>query len=161
VITDSSGVIKADSDYRPFGAELQIVNNDSNDYKFSGKKRDLESGLDFFGARYYSSGFGRFVTPDWSAGPATVPYAHIENPQTLNLYSYVDNNPVNGIDPDGHAAREYMIAPVQGSFGGGMSDGTGDVTDSGEDGAAIDAWNAYATAYNDAAHAYNAEMAAF
>jgi hypothetical protein len=43
------------------------------------------------------------VSPDWSAGPATVPYAHLDNPQTLNLYSYVDNNPVNGIDADGHA----------------------------------------------------------
>jgi RHS repeat-associated protein len=119
VITDSSGVIKAESDYRPFGAELQIVNNDPNDYKFTGKKRDVESGLDFFGARYYSSGFGRFVTPDWSAGPATVPYAHLENPQTLNLYSYIDNNPVNSIDPDGHAAREYMVYNA-GGFGPNM-----------------------------------------
>jgi len=43
VITDSSGNIKAESDYRAFGAELQFVNNDSNDYKFTGKKRDLET----------------------------------------------------------------------------------------------------------------------
>jgi len=52
VITDSAGVIKAESDYYPWGGELQFVNNDTNDYKFTGKKRDTETGLDYFGARY-------------------------------------------------------------------------------------------------------------
>jgi RHS repeat-associated protein len=66
VITDSAGVIKAESDYYPWGGELQFVNNDSNDYKFTGKKRDLETGLDYFGARYYSNGLGRFISADWS-----------------------------------------------------------------------------------------------
>jgi uncharacterized protein RhaS with RHS repeats len=50
VITDSAGAIKAESDYYPWGGELQFVNNDSNDYKFTGKKRDAETGLDYFGA---------------------------------------------------------------------------------------------------------------
>jgi RHS repeat-associated protein len=61
VITDSVGVIKAESDYYPWGGELQFVNNDSNDYKFTGKKRDVETGLDYFGARYYSNGLGRWA----------------------------------------------------------------------------------------------------
>jgi RHS repeat-associated protein len=69
VITDSAGVIKSESDYYPWGGELQLVNNDTNDYKFTVKKRATETGLDYFGARYYSNGMGRFVTPDWSAGP--------------------------------------------------------------------------------------------
>jgi RHS repeat-associated protein len=64
VITDSAGVIKAKSDYYPWGGELQFVNNDSNDYKFTGKKRDTETGLDYFGARYYSNGLGRWVSAD-------------------------------------------------------------------------------------------------
>jgi RHS repeat-associated protein len=162
VITDSVGNIRAESDYYPFGGELQILNNDSNDYKFTGKKRDLETGLDYFGARYYSSAFGRFLSPDWSAGPTTVPYAHLDKPQTLNLYSYVDNNPINGIDADGHAPREYMVAPV-GSWGLDtmMSDGTGTTTDSGEDGAAIDAENAMIAAYNQQVDSYNAQVAAY
>jgi RHS repeat-associated protein len=67
VITDSAGVIKAELDYYPWGGELQFVNNDSNDYKFTGKKRDIETGLDYFGARYYSNGLGRWVSADWSA----------------------------------------------------------------------------------------------
>ena len=58
-------------------------------FKFTGKERDAESGLDMFGARYYGSSMGRFMTPDWAAKPTAVPYAHYGNPQSLNLYSYV------------------------------------------------------------------------
>jgi RHS repeat-associated protein len=73
-----------------------------NTYKFTGKERDSESGLDYFGARHYSSSFGRFIIPDWAAKPVTVPYATLGNPQSLNLYSYVQNNPTVVVDSDGH-----------------------------------------------------------
>src|SRR5438552_2405590 len=101
VITDSAGVIKAESDYYPWGGELQFVNNDSNDYKFAGKKRDLETGLDYFGARYYSNGLGRWISSDWSPTPIPVPYADFSDPQSLNLYTYVRNIPTSGADLDG------------------------------------------------------------
>ena len=68
----------------------------------TGKERDSESNLDMFGARYYGSSLGRFMTPDWAAKPTAVPYAHYGNPQSLNLYSYVQNNPTTIGDPDGH-----------------------------------------------------------
>jgi RHS repeat-associated protein len=55
-----------------------------------------------FGARYYGSSLGRFMTPDWAAKPTAVPYAKFGNPQTLNLYSYVENNPTTVGDPNGH-----------------------------------------------------------
>jgi hypothetical protein len=42
------------------------------------------------------------MIPDWAAKPTTVPYAKFGDPQTLNLYSYVENGPLNRIDPDGH-----------------------------------------------------------
>jgi RHS repeat-associated protein len=103
VITDSAGVIKAESDYYPWGGELQFVNNDSNDYKFTGKKRDPETGLDYFGARYYSNGLGRWVSADWSATPVPVPYVDFHDPQSLNLYGFVGGNPASKADPDGHA----------------------------------------------------------
>jgi RHS repeat-associated protein len=70
--------------------------------QFTGKERDSESGLDNFGARYNSSQYGRFMTPDWSAKPQGVPYAVLSNPQSLNLYSYVLNNPLRYIDANGH-----------------------------------------------------------
>jgi RHS repeat-associated protein len=110
VITDSAGVIKAESDYYPWGGELQFVNNDSNDYKFTGKKRDTETGLDYFGARYYSNGLGRWVSADWSATPIPVPYADFGDPQSLNLYQFVGGNPASKADPDGHW-------PTAGDFG--------------------------------------------
>lgn len=71
-------------------------------YKFTGKERDSESGLDNFGARYMGSSLGRFMSPDWSANPSPVPFAELADPQSLNLYSYTRNNPMNRTDPSGH-----------------------------------------------------------
>ncbi len=81
---------------------MQLCNRVSQNYKFTSKERDAESGLDMFGARYYGSSLGRFMTPDWAAKPTAVPYAQFGNPQSLNLYSYVDNNPLSRVDLDGH-----------------------------------------------------------
>jgi len=69
----------------------------------TGKERDTESGNDYFLARYYNSNTGRFLSPDWDAkSDDPVPYAKLDNPQSLNLYSYVWNNPLSRNDPDGH-----------------------------------------------------------
>ena len=57
--------------------------------------------IDYFGARYYASTMGRFLSPDWSAKVVPVPYAKLGNPQSLNLYAYVGNNPLTRFDPDG------------------------------------------------------------
>ena len=70
--------------------------------QFTGKERDRETGLDYFGARYFSGDQGRFTSPDWSTAPQPVPYADLSNPQTLNLYGYVRNNPLRRRDLDGH-----------------------------------------------------------
>jgi RHS repeat-associated protein len=61
-----------------------------------------ETGNDDFGARYYSSNFGRWLSPDWSSIPEPVPYANPANPQTLNLYAMVQDNPESFADLDGH-----------------------------------------------------------
>ena len=90
------------ADFYPFGGERVLTNTCPQNYKFTGKERDSESGLDNFGARYDSSQYGRFMSPDWSATPEPVPYANLDNPQSLNLYSYVQNNPVTNLDADGH-----------------------------------------------------------
>jgi len=78
----------------------------------TGKERDAESGNDYFGARYYSSAMGRFMSPDWTAkeeGDDPVPYANLDDPQSLNLYSYVRNNPLTRVDADGHCAEDLCI----------------------------------------------------
>jgi RHS repeat-associated protein len=110
VIADATGTVKAESDYYPWGGEIRFVDNDPNHYKFTGKERDTESQLDYFGARYCSNGLGRFITPDWSSVPAPVPYADLHDPQTLNQYSYVRNIPSSYADPDGHCWKGFQHA---------------------------------------------------
>jgi RHS repeat-associated protein len=100
-MTDGSGNQTWSATYLPFGQEWNPQST-PNHYKFTGKERDSESGLDDFDARYYSSSVGRFMTPDWSASPSPVPYASLPYPQSLNLYSYVQNNPLKSTDPTGH-----------------------------------------------------------
>ncbi|MGP8175821.1 MAG: RHS repeat-associated core domain-containing protein [Terracidiphilus sp.] len=86
------------------------------EHHFTDKERDAESGNDYFGARYYSSAMGRFMSPDWSAKVAPVPYARLDNPQTLNLYAYLRNNPLAGIDADGHCnPNDWGCNPWTGS----------------------------------------------
>src|SRR5258708_9424170 len=71
--------------------------------KFTGKERDADTGLDYFGARYLSSTQGRWMSPD-------KPFAdqHPTNPQSWNLYDYVGNNPLRLADDTGEGAREKM-----------------------------------------------------
>ena len=62
--------------------------------RYTGKERDTESGNDYFGARYFGSSMGRFLSPDPHSGSRS-------NPQSLNKYSYGANNPLRNIDPSG------------------------------------------------------------
>jgi RHS repeat-associated protein len=110
VITDVNHLVYDAIEYQPYGE--QVSGGTGTTHKFTGKERDAESGLDDFDARYYSSTIGRFMTPDWADSPTAVPYAHFGNPQSLNLYSYVENNPTTVGDPDGHCppCAPYEVA---------------------------------------------------
>jgi RHS repeat-associated protein len=110
VVTSDTGSILDDSDFYPFGKEVPFASAADNPYLFTGKERDTETGLDFFIARYYSSAYGRYMTPDWADAPAAVPYADFGNPQSLNLYTYVGNNPTKESDVDGHCWPNCSIA---------------------------------------------------
>jgi len=85
-----------EADYEPFGKERIVTDTCPQAYKFTGKERDTESGLDYFGARYLSSGSGRFTSPDR-------PFADQDPtvPQSMNLYTYVRNNPLGYVDAKG------------------------------------------------------------
>jgi RHS repeat-associated protein len=107
-----------DADFYPFGGERVLVNTCTQNYKFEGKERDTETGNDDFGARYYSSRLGRWLSADWSSVPAPVPYANLTNPQTLNLYAMVSDNPETFADLDGHGCGEAVDNPCPQTSGG-------------------------------------------
>ncbi len=98
-------------DYLPFGEELVASTGAQRNgvgyeppasnvkQKLGSKERDTETELDYFLARYFSSMQGRFVSADSFTGFAI-------NPQTLNLYAYVQNNPLRYTDPTGHWSVE-------------------------------------------------------
>jgi RHS repeat-associated protein len=113
LVTDMSGNVYDSLDYLPYGE--QTVGDTATTHKFTGKERDgtatTETGLDNFGARYYSSGIGRFMSPD-EIGPGQ----HPENPQSWNLYSYVTNNPLTLIDPTGEYTCDLTTADHQGTM---------------------------------------------
>jgi RHS repeat-associated protein len=115
LITDQNGQLVARHDYLPFGEEVGAnqfgrdstwgTTPDGVNQKFTGKERDAESGLDYFGARYYGSALGRFTSPD---KPLLDQFP--ENPQSWNLYAYGRNNPLNGTDPSGESWSEFWQA---------------------------------------------------
>jgi RHS repeat-associated protein len=105
----------------PYGDELNCNGTDPSQQHFTGKERDLESGNDYFGARYYASTMGRFLSPD----PSALAYADPTNPQSLNLYAYVLDNPLTNVDPTG-------LDCVYDNGDGTVSTGTGDCDNSTE-----------------------------
>jgi len=107
---------------------------------FTGKERDAETGLDYFGARYLSSAQGRWTSPDWSAVPQAVPYGTLGDPQTLNLYAYVRNNPLGSADADGHTDWYSPSGKKLGSDGvqnGAVAIGQSSDVSYGEDGTVL------------------------
>jgi RHS repeat-associated protein len=80
-------------------------------YKFTGKERDIESGLDYFGARYYGSNMGRFQSPDPSR-LSIMP----NNPQTWNRYTYGNNNPLRFKDDNGKWPTEIHNQIIDKAF---------------------------------------------
>src|SRR5216684_8136759 len=100
--------------------------------EFTQKERDIETGLDYFLARYYSSTQGRFTSAD-------APFADQRqtNPQSWNSYSYVKNSPCNNVDPNGRCSapsglkagsvgiciEAFIAAPRIGPGGVGHGDG--------------------------------------
>jgi RHS repeat-associated protein len=96
LITDGTGLVKGTMDNLPFGEDAVTGTGESEKHRFTSYERDTETGSDYAVNRQHEYSTGRFMRPDPSDGSYDV-----VNPQTLNRYTYVGNDPVNGVDPLG------------------------------------------------------------
>ena len=120
VITNSTGAKVQALTYQPHGGvnTNQSFTTPAIDvpYKYTGKEFDYSTDFYYYESRYYDPWFGRFISPD-----STIPYPM--NPESLNRYSYVLNNPIKYIDIDGNVA---LLAPaIYGALAGGIGGLTG------------------------------------
>ena len=95
--------------YMPFGADADEQGEAKARYRYTGKEKD-DSGLYYYGARYYDDALGRFMAAD-SILPS------VYDPQQLNRFAYVRNNPIKLIDPDGHAPKSSAYSNLFGTVG--------------------------------------------
>ena len=107
VVTDSSGNTVGEARYYPYGETRLTTGTMYTDQLFTGQREMVGLGIYHYNARFYSPKLGRFLSAD-----TIVPNA--ANPQNLNRFSYVGNNPIRYTDPTGH-----MISVGEG--GGGSS----------------------------------------
>jgi RHS repeat-associated protein len=120
-VTDAHGVLIEESTFHPFGhPRLQYRPRTlQNPYLFTQKERDLENGLFYFEARYLAASAARFISADGRYAnldglPPGELRAVVSAPQQLNLYAYVQNNPVNTTDPTGLEPRPVISTPLVG-----------------------------------------------
>jgi RHS repeat-associated protein len=114
ILSDQNGDVKELFEYHPFGTisrHHQLGDlEDTTQYTYTGKEKDNSTGLYFYNARYYDPALGKFITPD------TVVQSPVLNPQSLNRYSYCNNNPINNIDPSGHSWLKSLFKSIGNFF---------------------------------------------
>ena len=99
-VLDSSFTALDGMRYKPYGEDRDTGSSLNTDRKFTGQTEDEAAGLYWYASRAYDPAIGRFVSPD-SIVPAP------GNPQSLNRYSYVYNNPLGNVDPSGHGPDDW------------------------------------------------------
>jgi RHS repeat-associated protein len=115
VMTDAAGTLIEETSFYPFGIPRYEYRPRQTDdpYHFGQKERDQESGLHYFETRYLSAQLARFVTVDPKyANPEALAPAELarffSNPQEMNLYAYVNNNPLRYVDPTGLGVLSWI-----------------------------------------------------
>ncbi|WP_458412193.1 RHS repeat domain-containing protein [Schinkia sp. CFF1] len=114
-LVDSKGKTTERYSYDEFGTPNGLkmalgLSKSSNPFGFTGYQYDPSTGLHFAQARYYAAGVGRFISEDTYEGDIT-------NPLSLNLYTYVYNNPLKHIDPSGNDAIIVTARKAAGGAG--------------------------------------------
>lgn len=114
VVSDDGGALAGQHDYFPFGLELSGNPTEESpaSLRFTGHERDALgdelTALDYMHARFYSAAWGRFLSVD----PVLDMKRAMREPQGWNRYSYVMNNPVKSVDPDGRETFVVIVAPA-------------------------------------------------
>jgi RHS repeat-associated protein len=107
VVTDENGALVQTLDYYPYGSTRVSVATSTNEKRrFIGQFTD-DSALSYLNARYYDNGRGQFLSQD----PVFVgdqKQQNLKDPQSLNSYSYANDNPISGKDPNGRAGEGAM-----------------------------------------------------
>jgi RHS repeat-associated protein len=104
--TDTVGKPVDEDDYAVWGEDTRLTSHSANPYRFVGSRADLQTGLVYMDARYYSPKLTRFISAD-----PIVPNIYI--PQSLNHYSYALNDPVTLTDPTGLAPEGNVLGRPQ------------------------------------------------
>lgn len=128
-LTDQNGNVVASYQYDAWGniiSQFTSVISSSNPYRYAGYRYDTVTNLYYLMTRYYNADMGRFITADKFGGVVT-------DPNSLNLYTYVNNNPVNYIDPSSHykinlkyfRSKSFIVGTLNWiipiAFGGGIT----------------------------------------
>jgi len=119
-VTNQAGQVIERHDYLPSGEEWcpgpppKVCGSvtPGQPKRFTGKERDPETGLDYFGARYYGSKIGRFTTVD----PVYTWQENLVDPQRWNRYAYARNNPLRYVDPDGKVPIPVIVAGIWAAY---------------------------------------------
>jgi RHS repeat-associated protein len=97
IVTNQTAGTSTEQASLPFGTALGSETSRSESKRFTSYDRSVRTGLDYAINRTYDSKLGRFTQVD----PIKMASVRLAHPQTLNLYSYCGNDPINHTDPDG------------------------------------------------------------
>ena len=100
-LTNADGEVTKKYTYDAFGVEKDIVDSDTNAFRYCGEYYDKETATVYLRARYYNPSTGRFISRDSVTGD-------INDPLSLNLYTYCHNNPLLNFDPSGNSIRSWL-----------------------------------------------------
>ena len=109
-LLDESGNVTKTYEYDSFGNEVKPEKKDENPYRYCGEYYDKETEEVYLRARYYQPSVGRFITRDTYTGES-------DEPLSLHLYTYCENDGVNMVDPSGHDA--IWLQQTDGALGFG------------------------------------------
>ncbi|MGE5417705.1 MAG: RHS repeat-associated core domain-containing protein [Acidobacteriota bacterium] len=110
-IMDEAGTVVNQYQYDEWGNIVSQTETVFNEFKYAGEIYDTESGLYYLRARYYDPSVGRFISKDSYEG-------QIDNPASLNAFTYCENSPMMGVDPSGHSFFSFLNQPNIATYGG-------------------------------------------